>query len=176
VGPCTLSARHTGSATKGHVYWRECTESGGQPQGEQQQQSQQQQSQQQQLQRLSGVQQAEQTESPPSLARSGPQTRGGHTQPQPTPLQRRAAVEELVEREQQAHRMLQFTALRAAAAGEAVLSFFDYQRGLVDLVTRRSRYVPDWVRVFYATVYIELTGSLSGSCSRVSSKGSPERG
>jgi hypothetical protein len=26
---------------------------------------------------------------------------------------------------------------------------------LVDLVTRRSRYVPDWVRVFYATVYIE---------------------
>jgi hypothetical protein len=50
------------------------------------------------------------------------------------------------------HRMLQFTALRAAAAREAILPFFDYQRGLVDLVTRRSRYVPDWVRVFYATV------------------------
>jgi hypothetical protein len=32
-------------------------------------------------------------------------------------------------------RMLQFTALRAAAAGEAILPFFDYQRGLVDLVT-----------------------------------------
>jgi hypothetical protein len=44
--------------------------------------------------------------------------------------------------------MLQFTTLRAAAAGEAILPFFDYQRGLVDLVTRRSRYVPDWVRVF----------------------------
>jgi hypothetical protein len=26
---------------------------------------------------------------------------------------------------------------------------------LVDLVTRRSRYVPDWVRVFYATVYVD---------------------
>jgi hypothetical protein len=51
--------------------------------------------------------------------------------------------------------MLQFTALRAAAAGEAILPFFDYQRGLVDLVTRRSRYVPDWVRVFYSTVYVD---------------------
>jgi hypothetical protein len=36
------------------------------------------------------------------------------------------------------HWMLRFTALRAAAAGEAILLFFDYQRGLVDLVTRRS--------------------------------------
>jgi hypothetical protein len=54
------------------------------------------------------------------------------------------------------HWMLQFTALRAAVAGEAILPFFDYQRGLVDLVTRRSRYVPDWVRVFYATVYFEV--------------------
>jgi hypothetical protein len=47
--------------------------------------------------------QTEQTETPPSLARSGPRTRGGHTQPQPTPRQRRAPVEEIVEREQQAH-------------------------------------------------------------------------
>jgi hypothetical protein len=53
------------------------------------------------------------------------------------------------------HRMLQFPALRAAAAGETILPFFNYQRGLVDLVTRRSRYVPDWVRVFYATVYVD---------------------
>jgi hypothetical protein len=53
------------------------------------------------------------------------------------------------------HRMLQFPALRAAAAGEAILPFFDYQWGLVDLVTQRSRYVPDWVRVFYATVYVD---------------------
>jgi hypothetical protein len=51
--------------------------------------------------------------------------------------------------------MLQFTALRAATAGEAILPFFDYQRGLVDLVTRRSRYIPDWVRVFYASVYVD---------------------
>jgi hypothetical protein len=40
---------------------------------------------------------------PPSLARSGPRNRGGHTHPQPTPRKRRAAVEEIVEREQQAH-------------------------------------------------------------------------
>jgi hypothetical protein len=53
------------------------------------------------------------------------------------------------------HRMLQFTSLRAAAVGEPILPFFDYQRGLADLVSRRSRYVPDWVRVFYATVYVE---------------------
>jgi hypothetical protein len=51
--------------------------------------------------------------------------------------------------------MLQFTTLRAAAAGVPILPFFDYQRGLVDLVTRRSRYVPDWVRVFYATVDVD---------------------
>jgi hypothetical protein len=31
----------------------------------------------------------------------------------------------------------------AAAAGTPILPFFDYQRGLADLVTRRSRYVPD---------------------------------
>jgi hypothetical protein len=51
--------------------------------------------------------------------------------------------------------MLQFTTLGAAAAGKAILPFFDYQRGLVDLVTRRSHYVPNWVRVFYATMYVE---------------------
>jgi hypothetical protein len=26
---------------------------------------------------------------------------------------------------------------------------------LADLVSKRSRYVPDWVLVFYATVYVE---------------------
>jgi hypothetical protein len=92
VGPCSLSARHTGSATEGYQDWRECTKSGEQPQGEQQQQ--------QSLRRSGRGQQAEQTESPPSLARSGPRTHGGHTQPQPTLRQRRAVVEELVEREQ----------------------------------------------------------------------------
>jgi hypothetical protein len=53
------------------------------------------------------------------------------------------------------HRMLQFTALRAIVAGEPILPFFDYQKGLADLVRRRSCYVPGWVRVFYATVYVE---------------------
>jgi hypothetical protein len=53
------------------------------------------------------------------------------------------------------HQMLQFTTLRAAAAGAPILPFFDYKRGLAELVTRRSRYVPDWVKVFYTTVYID---------------------
>jgi hypothetical protein len=53
------------------------------------------------------------------------------------------------------HMMLQFTALRVAADGEPILPFFDYQRGLADLVSMRSRYIPDWVQVFYATVYVE---------------------
>jgi hypothetical protein len=51
--------------------------------------------------------------------------------------------------------MLQFTALKAAAAGAPILPFFDYQRELVDLVTRRSRYTPDWVIVFYSIVYVD---------------------
>jgi hypothetical protein len=51
--------------------------------------------------------------------------------------------------------MLQFTALRAIAAEEPILPFFDYQKGLADLVSRRSRYIPGRVRVFYATVYVE---------------------
>jgi hypothetical protein len=68
--------------------------------------------------------------------------------------------------------VLQFTALRAAAAGEVILLFFDYQRGLVDLVTWRSRYVPYWVRVFYSTVYVDADWLFI----RVSSRDSLERG
>jgi hypothetical protein len=77
---------------------------GEQPQSQQQQQTEQQTQQQQQQPRRSGRghQPVEKTESPPSLARSGPRTRGGHTQPQPTPRQRRAAAEELTERERAA--------------------------------------------------------------------------
>jgi hypothetical protein len=72
-----------------------------QPQSEQQQQQPEQQTRQQQPPHRSGRghQTTEQSESPPSLARSGPRTRGGHTQPQPTPRQRRAVAEELTERE-----------------------------------------------------------------------------
>jgi hypothetical protein len=71
-----------------------------QPQSEQQQTEQQTQRQQQPCRSGRGHQTTEQTKSPPSLARSRPQTRGGHTQPQPTPRQRRAAAEELTKREQ----------------------------------------------------------------------------
>jgi hypothetical protein len=51
--------------------------------------------------------------------------------------------------------MLQFTALRASSGGEPILPFFKYLRGLADLVSRRSRYIPVWVRVFYAAVYVD---------------------
>jgi hypothetical protein len=92
-----LSVPDTQGQTQRGIRIGESAQSQGeQPQGEQQQQSQQQQ----QPLRWSGRgQQAEQIESPPSLARSGPRTCGGHTHPQPTPRQRRAAVENLVERE-----------------------------------------------------------------------------
>jgi hypothetical protein len=53
------------------------------------------------------------------------------------------------------HMMLQFTTLRAAIAVEPILPFFNYVRGLSDLVSKRSRYVLEWVRVFYATVFVE---------------------
>jgi hypothetical protein len=57
---------------------------GTQSQGEQPQ-SEQQTEQQQPRWSGRGHQTREQKKSPPSLARSGPRTRGGHTQPQPTP-------------------------------------------------------------------------------------------
>jgi hypothetical protein len=82
----------------------EGTQSQGEPpQSEQQQQPEQQTRQQQQPRRSGrGPQTTEQSESPPSLARSRPQTRGGHTQPQSTPRQRRAAAKELTGREREA--------------------------------------------------------------------------
>jgi hypothetical protein len=52
--------------------------------------------------------------------------------------------------------MLQFTTLIGAAAREPILPFFDYLWGLADLVSRRSRYIADWVRVFYVTLYVEV--------------------
>jgi hypothetical protein len=52
--------------------------------------------------------------------------------------------------------MLQFAALRAAAAGELILPYFDYLPGLAALVSKRSRYVSEWVRVFYAIIYVEV--------------------
>jgi hypothetical protein len=51
--------------------------------------------------------------------------------------------------------MLQFRTLRAAVAGEPILPFFNYLPGLAALVSQRSRYIPEWVRVFYATVHVE---------------------
>jgi hypothetical protein len=72
------------------------------------------------------------------------------------------------------HSMLQFTALRAATAGEAILPFFDYQRGLVDLVTRRSQYVPDWVRVFYAADRVAIRFMFMGQQQRLTREGIAE--
>jgi hypothetical protein len=43
------------------------------------------------------------------------------------------------------------------AVGSDVKAYFDDHPGLVDLVSMHHKYVEDWVRVFYATVYIADT-------------------
>jgi hypothetical protein len=101
---------------------------GEQPQGEQQQQQTQQQ---QQLRRSGKGQPTEQTESP--------RTRGGRTQPQPTPRQRRAAVEELTEQEQQAHDPQILRGPRAEAFGVYVCDL----RHLLGSKIRRLWSVPE---------------------------------
>jgi hypothetical protein len=119
----------------------ESTQSQGeQPQSKQQQQPEQQTRQQQQPRQSGrGHQTTEQPESPPSLARSGPRTRGGHTQPQPTPRQRRAAAEELTEREQQALD----PQLPRGPRAEAFRVYLRDLRHLPGLKIRKLRSVPE---------------------------------
>jgi hypothetical protein len=73
------------------------------------------------------------------LTRSDPRTRGGHTQPQPTPQQRRAAVEEIVEGEQQAHKPHVPRGPRAEAFGVYLRDL----QNLPGLKIRRLRSVPE---------------------------------
>ena len=42
-----------------------------------------------------------------------------------------------------------------AAAGEHIHPYLSYLPGLTDLLGRIGRYVPSWVRKFYATLWID---------------------
>ena len=53
------------------------------------------------------------------------------------------------------HKMLHWVALRVAAGGIPVLPFFERYDGLPALLSERSRYIREWVRVFYATLFVE---------------------
>ena len=48
--------------------------------------------------------------------------------------------------------MLHWVAMRVAAGGVPVLPFFEHYDGLPALLSERSTYIREWVRVFYATV------------------------
>ena len=53
------------------------------------------------------------------------------------------------------HKMLHWAAMRVAAGGTPVLPLFERYDGLPTLLSERSRYIREWVRVFYATLFIE---------------------
>ena len=53
------------------------------------------------------------------------------------------------------HRRLHWGALRVAAGGVPILPFFEVYPGLRALVSDRDRYVREWVRIFYATLFVD---------------------
>ena len=53
------------------------------------------------------------------------------------------------------HKMLHWVAMCVAAGGVPVLPFFEHYDGLPVLLSERSRYIREWVRVFYATLFVE---------------------
>ena len=53
------------------------------------------------------------------------------------------------------HKMLHWVAMRVAAGGVLVLPFFEHYDGLPALLSERSRYIREWVRIFYATLFVE---------------------
>ncbi|CAN6371857.1 unnamed protein product [Urochloa humidicola] len=50
--------------------------------------------------------------------------------------------------------MLHWDSLRVAAGGVDIRPYFDQFPGLVSLVSERNLYIPEWVRVVYATFWI----------------------
>jgi hypothetical protein len=54
------------------------------------------------------------------------------------------------------HRVINWDHMMLAVGGD-VKAYFDDHPGLADLVSMHHKYVEDWVRVFYATVYIADT-------------------
>ena len=53
------------------------------------------------------------------------------------------------------HNVLDFCKLSVAVGGAQIEPHFTYLRGLADLLSRSGRYMVCWVRIFYATVWIE---------------------
>ena len=53
------------------------------------------------------------------------------------------------------HKMLHWVALHVAAGGVPVLLFFEHYDGLPVLLSERSRYIREWVRVFYAILFVD---------------------
>jgi len=52
------------------------------------------------------------------------------------------------------HKMLHWGALRVSTGGEPILPFFGRYPGLPELLVEERQYVQEWVRVFYATLFI----------------------
>ncbi|CAO2148763.1 unnamed protein product [Urochloa humidicola] len=50
--------------------------------------------------------------------------------------------------------MLDWDSLRVVAGGVDIRPYFDQFPGLVSLVSERNLYIPEWVRVVYATLWI----------------------
>jgi len=53
------------------------------------------------------------------------------------------------------HHRLHWVALHVAAGGVPILPFFERYPGLPALLSERDRYIREWVRVFYATLFVE---------------------
>ena len=53
------------------------------------------------------------------------------------------------------HLRLQWGALRVAAGGVPILPFFEEYPGLRALLSNRDRFVREWVRIFYATLFVD---------------------
>ena len=45
--------------------------------------------------------------------------------------------------------------MRVVAGGVPVLPFFEHYDGLPALLSERSRYIREWVRIFYAILFFE---------------------
>ena len=50
---------------------------------------------------------------------------------------------------------LHWGAIRVAAGGVPILPFFEVYTGLWALLSDRDRYVIEWVRIFYATLFVD---------------------
>ena len=53
------------------------------------------------------------------------------------------------------HNVLDFCKLSVAVGGAQIEPHFTYLRGLAKLLSQSGRYMPRWVRIFNATVWIE---------------------